>query len=552
MKLVKYRCNESDFSRISGSPIVYWASPSVSRAFQNYPPLEDFASPRKGLATTDNDRFIRFWWEIDFNKIGFGVKTRTDALKSNKKWFLLNKGGEFRKWYGNITHVVNWENDGKEMKEAIVKVYHGGSYTKEIRSEEKYFQDAITWSALTGGEPSFRYSDYGAIFDSAGSSMFPSNDIFYILGALNSCVAGYLALLLNPTLNYGAGTISKIPLVTETSEKENVSGLAAESVSFSKADWNSFEISWSFFKHPLCKGGNSMAILISALYEQWEKECLQRFEKVKENEEKINSIFIDEYKLGEELKPEVPDEQISVRLADKNREVKSLLSYFVGINMGRYSLDFDGLSYAGGTWDPSKYHTYQPNADGIEVINAAFFGDQSLDNRCIALIRKIYGDETFENNLSFVANALGGSGSPRDVISNYFTNDFYSDHLKVFQKRPIYWLFDAGKKNSFKALVYIHRYSPDTLATLRTDYILPLLDRYNSRIDFLTKELPTLSGSEASKITKELEKLKGQFQELSEYEPKIHHLADQHIALNLDDGVKANYEKLSDVLASLK
>lgn len=302
-----------------------------------------------------------------------------------------------------------------------------------------------------------------------------------------------------------------------------------------------------------------MSTLISDAYKEWMSACNERRAQLKENEERINALFINAYGFSDEINAQVPLEEITIREANLPRDMRSLLSYLVGVVMGRYSLDAEGLAYAGGTWDPSKYVSYQPDKDGVAVINSEFFGDESLDTRCINLIKQVYGGDTFEANISFVAEALGTKGSPREAIANYFLNGFYPDHLKVYQKRPIYWLLDAGKKNSFKAVMYIHRYTPDTLATVRTDYILPLLDRYSTRIDFLAREMASveagqskLSNAEAAKARRELETLRGQYQELSEYEKKIHHLADLRITLDLDDGVKANYAKLADVLASIK
>lgn len=295
-----------------------------------------------------------------------------------------------------------------------------------------------------------------------------------------------------------------------------------------------------------------MGRLIEDKYREWEKECQDRFDTLKRNEEELNRIFIEIYGLQDELSPEEDDKDVTVRLADKGREIRSLISYLIGIDMGRYSLDVEGLAYAGGDWDSTKYKTWIPNHDGIEILNGEFFGEKGMDSKLFDLIRKIYGDDTFESNISFIAEALDGKGSPRDVIRNYLLSGFYPNHLKIYQKRPIYWLFDAGKKNSFKALVYIHRYTPDTLAILRTDYILPLLERYGSRVQYLEKEIVSLSGPEQNKVRKELETLKGQYQELVEYETKVHHFADQRIALDLDDGVKVNYAKLQDILAPIK
>jgi hypothetical protein len=301
-------------------------------------------------------------------------------------------------------------------------------------------------------------------FSSGSPTLFSlDGSIHYeLLGFLNSCVANQMLSFINPTINTGNGYVLSMPYISDYPQKDRVCSLVQENIGLCKQDWDSFEVSADFKKHPLLVGLGNDGLVLADKFNEIKETWLQRFTLLKKNEEELNEIFINTY----------------------------------------------GLS--------------------------------------------LFGEANFENNLSFIAEALSGKGSPREIISSYFLSNFYPDHLKVFQKRPIYWLFDAGKKNSFKAFVYIHRYSSDTLATLRTDYILPLLDRYNSRIDFLTKELVTLSGNEASKTTKELERLKGQFQELSEYEPKVHHLADQHIELNLDDGVKSNYEKLADVLAPLK
>ena len=295
-----------------------------------------------------------------------------------------------------------------------------------------------------------------------------------------------------------------------------------------------------------------MARLIANKYKEWEVECNTRFNQLKSNEEALNRIFIDIYGLQDELTPEVEDKDVTVRKADLQREIKSLISYAVGCMFGRYSLDVDGLCYAGGEWDASKYKTIIPDRDNILPITDDEYFEDDIVTRFMKFVEVVYGAETLEENLKFIADALGGKGTPRQVIRNYFLNDFYPDHLKVYQKRPIYWLFDSGKKNGFKCLIYMHRYQPDTLARIRTDYVHELQSRYRTAIEDLNDRVASAAPAERVKLTKQLQKIQAQEDELRVYEEKIHHLADQMIAFDLDDGVKVNYAKFEDVLAKIK
>ncbi len=543
-----YEAQQSNFSKIPGSPMAYWVNDKFYIAFENGTLLETVAHPKKGLATTDNNRFLRLWFEVAFNLCGIGFHNAKDAKTSQKKWFPLNKGGEYRKWYGNKEYVVNWENDGQEMKDAIVKRYKGGSYTKEIRSEGRYFQNSITWSALTAGKSSFRRSDFGALFDSAGSSMFPNETWKYLIALLNTKVVDQILKVINPTLNYGAGSIANIPIVFEENVKAKVEIIATDNVSRSKADWDSFETSWDFTKHPLIRSVSTVA----EAFAQWETECNNRFAQLKANEEELNRIFIDIYGLQDELTPEVEDKDVTVRKANLQRDIKSLISYAVGCMFGRYSLDVEGLAYAGGEWDASKYTTYPADKDNIIPICDDEYFDDDIVGRFVKFIETVYGSDTLEENLKFIADALEGKGQPREVIRNYFLNNFYADHCKVYQKRPIYWLFDSGKKNSFKALIYMHRYQSDTIARIRTDYVHEQQSRYRTAIADMENRIAAASTSERVKLNKALNRLKDQDTELRTYEEKIHHLADQMIAIDLDDGVKVNYAKFQDVLAKIK
>lgn len=547
-----YREKCESFLDIDGAPFGYWLSDKAYLPFKTMPLISDRIAPRIGMITGDNDRFLRFWYEVSFDKISFCCKTEKDFIKTGNRWAPYSKGGEFRKWYGDNSYVVNWERGGDEIKndnfagDRIRSHNYNGSYA---------FQKGITWSSLYGGSFSCRYSEYGFIYDAASPLCLvkKEEDIFPVMAFLSSNVAGAYFKVLNPTVNMHPGYLEALPYPkTDDEALANAGILAKENVELEKEDWDCFETSWDFKTHPFLRisGGNHVSL--QSVFGNWEKECQERFECVRKNECSINSIFINEYGLTGDISADVPDCEITVNLADKQRDVRSFLSYLVGITVGRYSLDFSNLAYAGGDWDSSKYKTYQPDSNGIEVINSSFFGDISLENKCIALVKNLFGQENLEENITFIGNCLNKKLSPRDAIDDYFLNGFYSNHLKIYQKRPIYWLFDSGPKNSFKAIVYAHRYCQDTLATLRTDYILPLLDRYSSRIDFLAKELPNFAGAESVKATKELESLKAKFQELSEYEPKVHHLADRRVSLNLDDGVKSNYQELSDVLAPIK
>ena len=295
-----------------------------------------------------------------------------------------------------------------------------------------------------------------------------------------------------------------------------------------------------------------MSRLIADKYKEWEAECNDRFNKLKSNEEELNRIFIDIYGLQDELTPEVEDKDVTVRKADLQREIKSLISYAVGCMFGRYSVDVEGLCFAGGEWDATKYKTIIPDTDNILPICDDDYFDDDITGKFVDFVRKVYGEETLEENLKFIADALGGKGTPREIIRNYFLNDFYADHLKIYQKRPIYWLFDSGKKNGFKALIYMHRYQPDLLARMRTDYVHEQQERYRTQLSMLEENSISVAPAERIKLNKQIEKLKAQSLEIKTYEEKIHHLADQMIIIDLDDGVKVNYAKFEEVLAKIK
>lgn len=391
----------------------------------------------------------------------------------------------------------------------------------------------------------------GFIMESAACAIMPSHkDIYLMLALMNTKVAQAVLQMKNPTLNMQTNDIMAVPIVDISKKRERLDYLVDESIIISKNDWDAFETSWNFKKHPLV---SFITNKISVAFEVWRKVCDERFNQLKSNEEEINSIFINLYGLQEDLTAEVEDENITIRKADLVRDVKSLISYAIGCMFGRYSLEIEGLAYAGGDWDDNKYKTFVPDADDIIPICDEDYFEDDVVNRFIKFIRCVYGEETLEENLQFISDALGGNGNPRDVLRNYFLKDFYIDHCKIYQKRPIYWLFDSGKKNGFKALVYIHRYTPDLIARMRTGYIHPLQSQYRTQIEMLNNQIDEASlTSEKVKLKKQLKKIAEQAEELGKYEEKIHHWADKMEPMDLDDGVKVNYAKFQELLAKIK
>ena len=553
----RFSANQADFSTIPGSPISYWVSKTVYMDFERGETVGSIASPKQGIATTDNNRFVRFWYETDFLKIGFGYDTPEKASESEIKWFPMNKGGEYRKWYGNRLYVVNYQYDGKEIKENVLKKY---PYLKTpdfvVKNANYYFQKCVSWSKISTDRIAFRYYEDGFIFSDAGMAVFiPDDKLRYVFGLLNSCVVYSLLKIIAPTTNFEAGHIEKIPAIIGNESVEKEIGLLVDKcLMLSKQDWDSFETSWDYQIHPFVQyaSNDENTTSLEKCYEKWKQDCDKRFSELVETEVLINKIFIDVYGLEGELSPAVAEEDIAVRKADLSRDIKSFISYAVGCMFGRYSLDEDGIVYAGGEWSDERYKTYNPDKDSIiPICDDEYFSDDVV-GRFIEFVEKVYGKNALEDNLQFIADALGGKGSAREIIRNYFINDCYADHLKIYQKRPIYWLFDSGKKNGFKCLVYMHRYKPDTIARIRTDYVHEQQARYRTAIEEIEKRIDTVSASEKVKLTKKLNILKAQDEEIHAYEEKIHHLADQMISIDLDDGVKHNYALFQDVLAKIK
>ena len=558
-----------NFSKLPGHPVAYWVKNGLFDLFASTPTLASKIDARIGMVSGDNDRFLRLWHEVPFTKIEFNAYPLKDPQV--KKWYPLQKGGSTRHWYGNHDYVVNWENDGYEIK-------NDNYLGKRIRSHnyngEQQFKEGITWNSISTTNFCCRYSPKGFTFDAAGPLCEVKNkdDLFYVLAMMTTKVTNYLFAIINPTINFPSGYLEALPIIIDN--KQISSDLAKNSIEISQTDWDSFETSWDFSKHPLivdprwredqltynfnAKERHDEVSLISVRYERWKDECEKRFSQLKSNEEELNRIFIDIYGLQDELTPEVEDKDVTVRKADLTREIKSLISYAVGCMFGRYSLDTEGLAYAGGEWDSSKYRTYIPDSDNILPITDDEYFEDDIVSRFINFIKVTYGEDTLEENLKFISDALGGKGSPREVIRNYFLNDFFKDHCNTYQvtgsgKRPIYWQFDSGKKNGFKALMYIHRYTPDLIARMRTSYIHELQSKYNSQISLLEGQIDSAaSTSDRVKLEKQLKKIKEQAEELRVYEEKVHHYADMMTPMDLDDGVKVNYAKFEELLTKIK
>ena len=536
----RFVAKQNDFLRIPGTPIAYWLGENLISAFSNSS-INNIGAAKQGLATGDNERFLRFWEEVSFSNIGFNAQTRAESVQTGCKWFPCNKGGAFRKWYGNNDYVVNWFNDGQEIRNFKGE---NGKLKSRPQNMDYYFREGITWSTLSIGQLSMRVSPRGHLFETKGSVIFFNDPSLskYVLGLVNSKVVNELLKVLCPTVDFHEGPISKLPVILNTTVKSQVDNIVEQNIYISKTDWDSFESSWGFQRHPLIQPVST----IEEAFAQWKVECSKRFDQLKANEEELNRIFIDIYGLQDELVPEVEDKDVTVRKADLQRDIKSLLSYAVGCMFGRYSLDTEGLSYAGGDWDESKYKTFLPDVDGIlPITDEEYLGDDIVTRLC-SWLKVVYGEDTLEENLDFIAKALGGRGnSSREIIRSYFLKDFFKDHCKTYQKRPIYWLFDSGKQNGFKALIFLHRYTPDTIGNLRVDYLHKMQRVYESEIGRMQDMIDhSTNAREVAAATKRKEKLQKQLKECRDYDEMIAHLALSRIELDLDDGVKVNYEKI--------
>lgn len=555
----RYVACSDNFSKIPGAPVAYWVSENAYKMFEEQNRYS--GETKKGVLTGNNDLFLRLWHEVATFKIGYDCVKHDDILISKKKWFPVTSGGEYRRWYGNFDTIVNLEGDGLEIRKKV-KNYR-------LREPKYYFREAITWTEVSSSYFNCRFVPEGILFGNGGPvSFFYNDNLYYTLGVLNSKIATEVLSYLAPTINFGPEQIKKVPIIIYNKDKgENI---VKQNISLSKSDWDSFETSWDFAIHPLLSTKHE---LLEDAYASYKQIVNSRFAQLKANEEELNRIFIDIYGLQDELTPEVEEKDVTVhRIFDSKDDVpeamkgsnyiltqqqvvKSLISYAVGCMFGRYSLDKPGLVYAGGEWDADNYRTFAADKDAIIPISDNEYFNDDIVARFVEFIRTAFGadEKTLEANLNFIAAALGGNGSARDVIRAYFNNGFYADHCKTYQKRPIYWLFDSGKKNGFKCLIYMHRYQKDTIARIRTDYLHEQQSRYRTAISDLQNRIDNaVSTGVRVKLQKQLATVQAQVEEARLYEEKIHHLADQMLEIDLDDGVKHNYAIFKDVLAKIK
>ena len=551
-RLYRHTVTSDAFKSITGMPVAYWASPQMFNAFEKGTPIGNLGVARNGMKTGDNGTFVRFWWEPVFGEENFTANNDLEAKLSGAKWFPYNKGGEFRKWYGNNDYVVNWFNGGERV---IGKARDENRHVQDYPDSMK-FKPSLTWSLISTNAPSFRFKEHH-ISDIAGMSVYTNQlNVVRMMGLLNSKVACEILQLIAPTINFQAGDISRVPMI-EIPEIEVE--LVKKSIKLSKEDWDSFETSWDFKIHPLVtlkttfgyadKTMDNWNGLVSSAYQAWETECQARFDLLKKNETELNQIFIDIYGLQDELTPEVEDNDVTVRLADKERDIKSLISYLIGLAMGRYSLDIPGIAYAGGDWDTSKYISYQPDDDGIIPIYKGIGMEDGLTTVLIKLIKQIYGEDTYRQNIDFIAEALGKNRneSSEETLNRYLNDGFYADHLKIYQKRPIYWLFTSGKKAGFKCLIYMHRYNEDTLARINAKYFLPETTRKKNELEELKGRIAHAEGREKLRFEKERQNLAAAYNEAIEYGQVLDHMSNKYISIDLDDGVKVNYAKFQGV-----
>lgn len=544
----RYVACSDNFAKIPGTPVAYWVSDIERAEYLKGEVLGKYAKPCKGIDTGENDYFLRLWYEVKYYELDF--------KKAVGRWIPYNKGGEYRKWYGNREYVLKWNGSSNELESRLA----WKSKKPTLRNRDFWFREGFSWGTVSSANISARYTPEGCLFDNGGCTVF-SNSYLYKVGALINGIVGsrYLAFLA-PTLNFQPGCIAKIAFNQNICQENEIDEFVSTNIFLSKSDWDSFETSWDFTIHPLLSVKHE---LLAEAYASYKQIANERFAQLKANEEELNRIFIDIYGLQDELTPEVEDKDVTVhRIFDSKDDVpeamkgsnyiltqqqvvKSLISYAVGCMFGRYSLDVEGLAFAGGTWDDSKYVTFKPDEDNVIPITDEDYFEDDIIGRLIAWLKVVYGAETLEENLRFIADALGTSGdTARQKIRNYFLKDFFKDHCKIYQKRPIYWLYDSGKQNGFKALIYMHRYNADTSGQVRAEYLGKMEETYESEINRMQDIMDNGAGREVALAGKRKEKLQKQLHECRDYDAVLGHIALASIAIDLDDGVKVNYVKV--------
>ena len=519
--------SNAKFKKIPGYVIGYWASDNLINNFENNQRINTMSiNTGSQNITSDNSKYLRFFWEIKNFDVG-----------KDKKWVFYAKGGEYRKYYGNINLVVKWDEESRN--------FYKTNKTSNLLNPDLWYEEGITYTLITSKGPNFRYLPKDNIFDKGGPSIvkIENNLVYYLLGLLNSKIAEYYFRVLNPTLNLQVNDVNQLPIIVEQNTVE-IKKMVENNINISKNDWDSFETSWDFLRHPLVKGNNLLNV-----WNEYDQLTKTNFNQLKSNEEELNEYFINLYGLEDELTKEVEDKYVSISLADKERDIRSLISYLIGVLMGRYSLVEEGLIYAGGEFDNTRYGNFELDSDGIIPIYSKLGMEDNLTNKIIKLIKQIYGDDTYKENIDFIAESLGKrqNETSEETLNRYLNNDFYNDHIKIYQKRPIYWMFSSGKDNGFKVLVYLHRYSENTLAMINSNYLLPETTRLRNELNDIDISIKTADNVTQRRLEREKDLINKQYHEAVEYGYVLDHMANRYIKLDLDDGVKVNYMKFQGI-----
>ena len=580
-----YRSSAADFNKLPGSPLAYWLSDRARSVFEGFGKLGASYDAAPGMLTTDNNRFLRYWWEVSYQSIEWDARDSESARQSNRKWFPHNKGGSFRRWYGNQEYVVNWKDDGKEIKELVIDKYPylNGNPNFVVHDDGYYFRESVSWSEITSSVTSFRYYPAGFTFNYKGMCAFVHGDcsLNQLLSLANSSFVTYLCKAINPSLSFGIGNFNSLPAAL--AESSEVDGIVSRLIKIHKDDWDSFEVSWGFLESPLIFSENGKSVSLKYSYLRWLDDCRSLTDEAQLLEKENNEIYIKKLNLENEVevlpykKNVTLNRNLSYRfegnpdddLLDnrfKSETMCELISYSVGCILGRYSIDEPGLILGS---QGETLHDYLnqissprfvPDDDAIlPLTDQEWFADDAT-NRFREFVRVVWGDEHLQENLDFVAESLclhaikpKRGESALDTIRRYLSTQFYKDHLRTYKKRPIYWLFSSGKHKAFECLVYLHRYNEGTLARMRTEYVIPLSAKLNAYAEKLEQDRDaSTSASETKRLEKEIATLHKQQAELAEFDEKLRHYADQRISLDLDDGVKVNYGKFGDLLAEVK
>ena len=540
----KFSLEQDNFKKIPGMPIAYWVNERIFNLFLHEKKVGDFFTTRNGLQPKQSEKYVRFWFEVPFSKISFSTSDIRETSSVKQKWFPYNKGGARRKWAGNYDYVINWYNNGEEIR----GLKKNGKPYAVIPSQKFYFKESATWPKITTGKFSIRYREPGSIPADAGNSSFleSSRDrdiLFYLIGFMNSTLGEYFLKILNPTINIQTTNFDTVPLILSEKRKEIIVKVK-QLIDIYMNDWDSMETAWGFKKLLYVNLNENLESSLKKYNHYLESEELRAINL----EAEVNHYFLELYHLEHQSELAMKINEHTLRHRSLENQVYQFISYSIGIIFGRYSLDEDGLIYAGGEWNPSRYQKFKPDADNVLLItDDEYFKDGQYDivNRFIDFVEITFGKETLEENLQFIADTLGGKGTSREIIRRYFVKDFYKDHLKTYSNRPIYWQLDSGKQNGFKALMYLHRYTPDQLGKVRTDYLHELQKAYDNRIELRQQQISTSNDQkEINLMTKEIAKIQKQLKEVREYDEKLGHLALKRIELDLDDGVIVNYDKL--------